>query len=386
MTSGAVGPPFDVGVPGTTAKGARRGAAGKLTAIISQRALFDEAVETAKRYGSGALRGESGLRPEDVQFVSDTRKAFDALNDKVDQHGVDHIEQHAERLAQRRAYVLPMEEILAQCKEISSDLRQWGVPESELAEIDDLIKNGIEGALKDRNIKQARSSFRRLLERADYWDWYITNFNASKRLTSYVLCGLSIVLMLGAGYVYFRTRHALTGLMLAGASGAAVSILLKQPGVIIYKESAEYLPRILGRLVAGIAAAGLGIAVLASGLVEVRMPSTGQTTSQVVRCQAGEMAEATISAAGAASPGSTGPAPCSSVGAGVLLALAFVFGFSERALTTLEDTLAKPFGFTRGEQARRQPRDDDGDAVKDEGGKAAPAEDGKAPAGDKQPA
>lgn len=73
-------------------------------------------------------------------------------------------------------------------------------------------------------------------------------------------------------------------------------------------------------------------------------------------------------------------------GAGVLLALAFVFGFSERALTTLEDTLAKPFGFTGGDQARRPPRDDDGDAGGDEAGRAGLAGDSNGPADDKKPA
>lgn len=392
MTSGAAGPHLEAGTPsgaagaaGKGARGAGKGGGGKLASIKYNRMLFEEAVETARRHRTAQSRGDSMLGAGDEQLIEITLRAFDALMRSIETHSEDHVQQQSERLAQRRAYILPVEEILAQSKEIAIDLRQWGVPAPVLAEVDDLIKGGIEGSLKDKNFNQVRASFRRLIEREDYWEWYIERFNGWNRMASYLFAPLALALMFAAGYVYFSTHHALTGLMLAGASGAAVSILLKPPQVSIYAEWAPYLPRTLGRFVAGIAAAGLGVAVLASGLVEVRMPSTGQTTSQVLLCQAREATEVAVSAPAAAPPGSPAPAPCSNVGAGVLLALAFVFGFTERALTTLEDTLAKPFGFNRGDQTRSPQRDDDGGAGNEEEGKAGHARDTKAPADDKQP-
>jgi hypothetical protein len=249
------------------------------------------------------------------------------LEQEASERGIHFIEEQAERLSQRRAYILPAEEILSRSWEIARDLKLWGIPAAELADTDALIKNGIERTLVDKELNEARANFRRLLERLDYWSWYVSFFHSRHRNVSIVLMVCALLLLVASIVLAFWWPHPIAAFLCAGACGASVSILLKPTRVIPYAKWASYLPKIFGRAVAGIIATTFGLALLASGIVDLQFPSTGGSVSQILRC----WAEVQCSAA-------------ENIGKCVLIGMAIVLGFSERALPSLRDTLGKPFG------------------------------------------
>jgi hypothetical protein len=141
------------------------------------------------------------------------------------------------------------------------------------------------------------------------------------------LAGPSIILLLGAIYTLrflLPVFPLALPILLAGATGSCVSVMAKMPmlEVSLSGELDAYARRILSRVGLGVIASLIGCGLLGWGLISFSIH--GHTFTDVLNaCSA---------------------APCAGPHSLVVLAVPTLFGFSERALTWLEQKFFGPAG------------------------------------------
>lgn len=321
-----------------------------LTLLAEARALFVDAVKKARV--NGTLDGGAASLSRDVLGEGETEGEFGRLRAEARQSSFDFrsIHKRALALSRLRTYILPAPELLVEGLAALGELRDWGVPEAARADLEGIlqdVRRSGEAGQSPRELARARSVLNQVLESYDHWDWYVRWYYVQMGVTTVALLAVTLLSLCAAVFCYNR-GHVLLSFVLAGASGTAVSILLKLPPLSVYGEGSWFLVRTASRFAAGVAASTIGCGLLASGIISISMPSAlGPVTPADIIRQCGDRG-AVVRAAAASSRPESEPAPAGYLLAGspqvdcsmgwmvFLLSVAMLFGFSERTLTSFE--------------------------------------------------
>jgi hypothetical protein len=306
-----------------------RATAEAMASIIASRSAFEEAVKRADAVGSKYSQ----------TMVDDVRTSFADIAARIEaapQAERLNLVDSAEELSRLRAYVLPKQEILIEGRLRLGDMTDWSVP----GNVTDRLALETIPLLSSTDETVARAALRTLYENYDYWDWYTDVHSTSMRLAAAILLAL-LLLSLTSAVILLHFAHPYSGLFCAGAAGAFLSVVAKLPPVMSYGETNAYFHRILSRVGVGIAASMIGSGLLASDIISVRLPDEKFTVSQMIDGQdivtrPGSPRDVALQAPVPESPDDRRFPPRVVL---LLVALAMIFGFSERALSTFEDKI-----------------------------------------------
>lgn len=316
---------------------AKSSKAGAATKVRSSRASFEEVVERAI--------ATSAELP--TALIDSVRKKFDELEEEI--AGVDEqamtkdgetrmnaLADRADELERLRAYVVPKAEIVVEGNSRLSDMTCWSVPQAVI----DQLNREVMPQLRCVNVLEARGALRSLYETYDYWDWWVEEHARSMRLAASVMLIVLLGFLTGAVFL-LHYGHVYSGVFCAGASGALLSVLAKLPPVLSFGSANAYFYRIVGRIAVGIAASMIGMGLLASDLISLQL-SDHLTIAKMLDGK--DLLCGTIDTTAAGANAAARPATCtpddqrlSRRAVLLLLAIAMLFGFSERALSTFED-------------------------------------------------
>jgi hypothetical protein len=287
-----------------------------LPALVAyRRGVFEDAVQRATMAQALSLQARV--------LVQDTRLAFEALAKDAgaaDGGSRSSMRERAFSLDSRRAYLLPAADIAAQATQMLADLRLWGVPSAIVADLKATVDDRLGSALKSDRLEMARAEFKVVVESYEYWDRYSDDFNANVRYAAVALALLGAGALIASSYLLFHQRCAFPGFVCAGAAGACVSILLRLPTLAAYGDAAPVAAKTIARFMAGVCAAAVGYGLFASGVFQISLGPKLTTADVITLC-------------------ADGTATCTNTSLAVLLALAFLLGFSERALASFDGLL-----------------------------------------------
>ena len=250
-------------------------------------------------------------RIEEVEERAKSESHYDRFGDLMDE---------AEAQGQYRAYFCPAEDVMREGELVISIITtEWGLPKSVT---DDLRKNA--GDLK-KTPAEARAALHFLFSERDSWADYTTDYEDTMQTFTLVLFVLTVVLPLLSAVCFRYAFHPhcrpllVLGVLGAGIAGSSVSIMGRMPEfeVRLSNELDAYRRRILSRMGVGIAASLIGSAFLGWGLLPLSIQ--GQTFTDAVRACTTSI--------------------CSGIDMLLLLGIPMLLGFSERALTTIEQRL-----------------------------------------------
>jgi hypothetical protein len=286
------------------------------TLIREKRATFDEAIEDAKFFAAGSPLPDN--IQQHIQFVT---AEFDSLLSLLKQtttdKDLDFVEARAEELADHRVYVLPIYDLKIEAAEQLDELSSMGVPKESLA----LIKKWV-AKLDEKDVTEAekRLIMSQLIEDYNYWDSYV---DWVLRVTNWMRVGSLSLVVLGLvlSLVLFRNSPVIKFIM-AGVSGAALSVLLKIPPVIVYKEVYTLVATCISRIATGAIVSVVGLSLLSSKIINLVFEFSGNKFT---------IAEGLWGPSGPNPP----PSPLVQI---ILIGIGVLFGFSERLLSSLEST------------------------------------------------
>jgi hypothetical protein len=319
---------------------------------------------------------------------------------------LDSIERLVRECAAKRAYWLEAAQVQTAADASIHEMQTWGIPERYVTTHLDPLQDTIRAALTEAGgasdpakyigaLRRAQASLEEVFSDYQYWDCY-TSLYVNRTLRPIVQAlGIIGLLSLGAalGAAFFLHWNT-AAVLLAGLGGTCVSILLKQEPLPVYGDLVKSLIWSAGRLLTGVIATVLGIGLLSSGFINVGFTADDSDKGRLVPlhalvrgcldgdpCQPAQRGDAGARAgdggapdallpdggarpdawadAGAA-PGKPAAAPAPAVKCTppacptgplfLLLGLAMMFGFSERAFAKLlaqfEDKLGSPPGQT----------------------------------------
>ncbi len=257
----------------------------------------------------------------DESFVCDVlsriREIEHRATTETNKDELDNLASDAEQQGQLRAYICPMVEIQVEGMLAIDRMEEWAVPKAVIiklrASIDDRLAN-----TDDHRI--AGSALRSVFREYDSWSGYTDDYENQLHFFTRWLFLASIVLFI-MSTVLFQFRHTFpVGLLLAGASGSCVSVMAKMPifDVALSGELVAYERRILSRVAVGMIASLIGCGLLGWGVIPISLQ--GKTFTDVLKsCTDGQVV------------------PCGSLETLIALGVAMLFGWSERALTSLEE-------------------------------------------------
>jgi hypothetical protein len=289
--------------------------------------------------GERLLVEEMAQRPRQTgdQFSQDDKDLFDKVirnlgqieesaKSEADYKRLVELMDDAETQGQYRAYFCPSGDILREGELVISIITtEWGLPKSVT---EDIRKNGAD--LK-KNPAEARAALHFLFSERDSWADYTTDYEDTMQNFTLLLFGLTGTLPFLSALCFRFAFHfhplLVLGVLGAGIAGSSVSIMRRMPEfeVRLSNELDAYRRRIMSRIGVGVAASLVGSALLGWGVLPVSIQ--GQTFTDAVRTCTTSI--------------------CSGVDMLLLLGVPMLLGFSERALTTIEERL---FG---GRTARR---------------------------------
>lgn len=251
------------------------------------------------------------------------------------------------------AYILPPAELIPEGRAALADLQSWHLPEAVRRYVDALSEE-LERGVKGNAMPRARAALGQLLAARDHWGWVVRWYLLQVGLASVLLLPLLLLGMVG-GVLAVGRGYLFAAFLLAGASGAAASILLKLPSLNAYGEATWFWIRTAGRFAGGITASAILFGLLAAGIVSLPLSPGGATLPQLIeRC--GSNGAGTRSANARGEPPPLGehvpPEPCALSGGLFLLCLGMLCGFSERSLASFEQTF---FAITRPPDPRSGP-------------------------------
>jgi hypothetical protein len=283
-----------------------------LASVQDMRMNFETSLQRAIAAGSTPLLDTTAVLAQFAKIEHDIHRA--PIED------LESLEDRAERLERLRAYVLAPNEILLEGKYVLSVLSQWAVPPAVL----DKLQSTLLEPLASQDVATARAALHTLYRDYDYWSWYVDRFSEFMERTAWVLL-ISEAIALIAAINRLVTGDVILGMVGAGVCGALVSVISKMPAMLADAENASYVRRIIMRVGTGVAAASIGTGLLASGILTITLP-TGRLADFIEGCGRGpDLARA-----------------CSTGARLLLLGIGMVLGFSERALTSLEDRVLPP--------------------------------------------
>lgn len=229
---------------------------------------------------------------------------------------LERIKDRAEAVRRQRAYVLPDDALYEEGLFRVEELQEWNLPEGVIQRLMDRLERL---ANIDAKPHQRRQLLSEIDEDADYWNIETERHKTFLRRSVNVLVPLCVACLALSLVGFLVLRQAVLGFIVAGISGAALSVVLKLPPLQMYGETVGRWQRIAARLAAGAVASAVGLGLLASGMINVGIPSGEGTfvspAAMLAECE------------------SRG---CSARSAMLLLSLGIIFGFSERAITSFE--------------------------------------------------
>ena len=282
-----------------------------LSTIRQQRSVFELMVQRAQING---IPAESSLADVPKQLSEFERKAGEAttveeLEDLMDD---------AESQGQLRAYICPPAEVPDEGTLAIDLMGEWGVPADSIVRLREVLGP----KLRDEDAGIARSALRALFEEYDSWSTYIDDHEDSMKRFSYVLAIATFVFSLLADLALHFPSTAIVGLLFGGTVGGCVSVIGKMPMMAVRPSAAlsAYPRRILARVSTGAVAGLIGCALLAWGVLPISIQN--QTFADLLN-----------------SCGASPSTSCTETRILVLLGVAVLFGFSERALASFEQVL-----------------------------------------------
>jgi hypothetical protein len=327
-----------------------------LNQIVSDEATFIEAQRQAEV--------ANGIYNKD--FAASVLIDFEKLKQASQSAKIDELDRLVERssdLKILRAYVLPPHEIQMQGNSVLSELSEWSVPPTILKSLHD----DIFPILNNADICKARSALYRFFDESDYWSSYIDWFSLFMRRIAGILMGLMLLCLIASFFFLLDRNGPTKGFVLAGACGALVSIISKLPPIVPYGETAGYIVRIISRTATGIAACVIGYGFLASGILSSVLPENLKVSEIIDRMSTETTRDLakSVQISQPISPENAGQNPkqtpptkdgatkstTKTRDALTLVAIAMLFGFSERALVSFENKL-----FPVAEAAAKQPK------------------------------
>jgi hypothetical protein len=341
-------------------------------------ATFNECVKRAEGSDPSSIATRT-------DFIRGVRSDFATLLEKVsadnDTEVNEILEDSAEELERLRAYIIPTNEILADGQTKLADMYEWGVPSTVL----DKLAEETVPMLKGTNNARARAALRTVYENYDYWDDYVEEHAIWMRFAGGLMLTLMLVSLTGA-VMLVHSGHVYSGAFCGGVAGALLSVVAKLPPVLGYGATNAYVARVMSRVGVGVAASMIGIGLLASDIITIHVPvgnnqsitfadmldgkdrkakAKPETKTEPKTAAAAGPAQAATPAPAASADDPTGPYTRRSVL--LILAVAMLFGFSERALSTFEDRVL-PARVVVAEEGTRTRDRNDGRGPKQNGG------------------
>jgi hypothetical protein len=250
-----------------------------------------------------------------TEIEGSARKAtnIDDLDDLIDD---------AEMQGQFRAYLCPREDIWAEGCLAFALIEEWGVPKAITTNLHKLVDQPLKNA-KDNDDAAARGALRTILGESDEWRDYTTGYEDTMNRFTRWLFGSTIALILLTIVALHFPVTVMFGLLLSGTAGSCISVMTKMPvlEVSLSKELDSYERRILSRIGVGVIASLIGCGLLGWGFISFSIHD--QTFADVLN------ACSTSCSTGLSSS-------CTALRTLVLMAVSMLFGFSERALASLE--------------------------------------------------
>jgi hypothetical protein len=287
--------------------------------ISAAQQLFDDAVARASLIDSS----RDGATHQLVQnLIQATQQDFQELSkraqlrERADEPIPRRERDEALALARRRAYVLPVSELAVEAEAIVAEMRDWGVPAPVIAELQKLSQQISE----KQDVPGNRALLNRILEDYDYWDWYVDWYSTKISIASLALGVAATVTLIIALRLSFLGNHVIA-VLFASTSGAAVSILGRLPPMTVYGDASSLYMRMSTRLFSGILASCTGMWLFTSGAIQIQL---GKKDLQGI-------AMACID--------KVSPDECTPTSFLLLVTLAVLLGFSERAFTSFERVL-----------------------------------------------
>jgi hypothetical protein len=244
---------------------------------------------------------------------------------------LDDLTDDAEAQGQFRGYLCPVTEIQDEGELVLDLIEEWGVPETKIKKLRNLLGNKLEKA--DINPEAARSALRALFQERDSWADYTDDYQDEMRKYTRWMFGLTIILpllaILAFHYACLFQPLLFVGLLCAGVAGSCVSVMAKMPAldVSLSAELDAYGRRILTRIGIGVVASLIGSAFLGWFPVAVQ----NQTFADALNACAISPATRTV------------------IKTLLLLAVPMLLAFSERTLTSVEQRV---FGSSQQTQGR----------------------------------
>lgn len=231
---------------------------------------------------------------------------FDDLIDKAEEQGT------------LRAYICPLREVVNEGCLAIDVMAEWSIPKT----IIDGLRNTLGQDLN--NPDTARGALRAIFGENNSWANYTDDYEDSmSKYTLWLVVATSILLVAVSVLFHFRLKWFpflfLIVLLFAGAAGSCVSVMRKMPlfDISLSAELDAYGRRIWSRVATGTVASLVGCALLGWGVLPISLQ--GQTFSDVMNsCSTQDSSSCTITKTL------------------IFFAVAVLFGFSERTLTSLE--------------------------------------------------
>ena len=219
------------------------------------------------------------------------------------------------------AYFCPINEIQDEGSLAIDTIEGWGIPKAAPKKLRDLFSKKLQNAAD--NPRDARSALYSIFAESDAWRDFIDDYEES--MLSYrrwLFFTMFAAITLAVVSLYFASHISiliLAGLSFAGAAGSSVSVMAKMPAldVSLAGELDAYGRRVFTRIAVGIVASLIGCGLMGWGVLPISLQN--QTFTDALN--------ACVSSA---------PTPGTSIRILIVLAVAMLLGFSERALTSFE--------------------------------------------------
>lgn len=253
-----------------------------------------------------------------AELAAIEKKAREATNTDA----LDDLRDEAQLWGAHRAYLCPAGDIFRDGDLAIDLIAEWGVPKPAIRKLGKMLDEDVEVSPA-----QGRSALHKIFEEQDSWSDYTDDYEEIMRQYTVWLftfaIGLPIASMLSFHFAHFFPPLTEFGLFCSGAAGSCVSVMRKMPEleVSLSREREAYLRRIWSRIGFGVAASMVGSALLGWGVLPISIQ--GQTFTDAINTCCG----------------APSPSVCAITKSLVLLGVAMLMGFSERALPWMEQTV-----------------------------------------------
>jgi hypothetical protein len=289
-----------------------------------------------------ALRPRSENDPLDEELLKTVLRRLADIEAKATiaalEDDLEDLEEDGEVQGLFAAYFCPSNEVQDEGVLAIDTLEGWGIPKTSPKKLKDLFSSKLENAVTRPH--DARGALYSIFSEMDAWGDFVDRYEDSTRryrLWLFVVVLASIVLAVVS--LHYASRYPMliiAGLLLAGASGSSVSVMSKMPALeaSISGELEAFGRFVYTRIGVGIVASLIGCGLLDWGVLPVSLGN--QTFAQALNACAG-------------CPASS----CNAVAILIVLAIAMLLGFSERALTSFDRRM---FGEINAPRKRREQR------------------------------